>query len=360
VAVAPSHYDDAPHVAELLYREHAAALRSYCRRHVGADDAEEVVQTTFLRALRALDRGERPYAERAWLITIARNVCASRATSAARRHELLDLRAIEGAAVDAPRDAVDTDLASALAALPEGQRRAFVLRAVHELTYDEIAAELDVSRAAVESWIFRARRKLASSVDDRRRRRALDLSSVAGAAKSLLAGTAVKVAAATVVAGTVLAAGPAVPDPAGDIAGPQAPAPPQPAVLPTERGHSSQAKPTPDRPAPAFPTARETPGQLRPDAEPPATVHTPGSPAEAQPSPAPAATVSRGAEPAPSPPLTDLEAPALETPLLELPTLDPPALELPTVELPPLEPVVSSLEPVVSSLEPALELPLLP
>jgi RNA polymerase sigma-70 factor (ECF subfamily) len=329
VAVAPSHHDDAPHAVELLYRQHATALRSYCRRRVGPDDADEVVQTTFLRALRALNRGERPYAERAWLLTIARNVCASRATSAAHRHELLDPRPLEAASAPTAGDGHDAELAAALRALPEGQRRAFVLRAVHELSYDEIAAELNVSRAAVESWIFRARRKLAAAVGERRRRLALDLSTVAGAAKSLVAANAVKVAAVTAVAGTALTVGPAVP------ARQPAPHTPRPSVP-----HAAPV-PAPERGAPPpAPARRARTG--RPLAPPADEAEPPVPAVPSAPTPAPVVVPSVAA---PTPSTAPAPAPVAEPPEVSLgvPLLEEPALELPAVEPPELTPLLPPL-----------------
>lgn len=337
MAVAPSHLDDVPHVAELLYERHAAALRAFCRARVGADEADEVVQTTFLRALRALNRGERPYAERAWLLTIARRVCATRATTAARRHEVFGSDALDVAAAPASDDYVEADLATALAALPEGQRRAFVLRAVHDLSYDEIAAELGVSHAAVESWIFRARRKLADAVGERRRL-ALDTSSLASLLKSLMGGTAVKAAAVTVAAvGAAAVAGPAIVGRLADDPTPRAPAP----------ARQLQAPPGEPRTAPPAPRTQRTPATSRggePRAKAPSGT-SPGAPLPSAPS-APSGSADPPAVRVSTPEPDAAELPALD-PAVALPSADLPALDVPTVDLPP----VGQLDP------PAIDLP---
>src|SRR5918999_2249642 len=61
---------------ERLYRRH---VRDVYRLAAGlldnAQDAEDATQTTFLRAYRALERGERVRNVHAWLLAIARNVC---------------------------------------------------------------------------------------------------------------------------------------------------------------------------------------------------------------------------------------------------------------------------------------------
>ena len=49
--------------------------------------------------------------------------------------------------------------------MPEQQRRAILLREWQGLSYREVAKELDVSQAAVETLIFRARRSLAAGLE---------------------------------------------------------------------------------------------------------------------------------------------------------------------------------------------------
>src|SRR2546423_9259836 len=65
------------HVAD-VYHYALAVLRN-------PTDAEDVTQTTFLNALRAYDRGERPKAAQNWLIAIAHNVCRQRFRQSQRR-----------------------------------------------------------------------------------------------------------------------------------------------------------------------------------------------------------------------------------------------------------------------------------
>ena len=54
---------------------------------------------------------------------------------------------------------------AALAAMPEQQRRAILLREWKGLSYREIASELELSQSAVETLIFRARRSLAQALE---------------------------------------------------------------------------------------------------------------------------------------------------------------------------------------------------
>jgi RNA polymerase sigma-70 factor, ECF subfamily len=155
------------------------------------EEAEDAAQTTFLYAYRGLDRGVVPTHERGWLLSIARNVCLSR-TDAARRRAVevaQDPHALEEIiAAPAPSNELD-GLTDALATLTEQQRHAILLREWHGLSYGEIAERLELSQAAVETLLFRARRSLA-----RRLRQPLGVGSFLPWLRSLGEGGAAKVA----------------------------------------------------------------------------------------------------------------------------------------------------------------------
>jgi RNA polymerase sigma-70 factor, ECF subfamily len=175
-----------------LYERHASRVFQYCLNWLRSrEEAEDAAQTTFLYAYRGLDRGVVPAHERPWLLSIARNVCLSR-TDAARRRAVevaQDPHALEET-VAAPAPSNDLDgLTDALATLTEQQRHAILLREWHGLTYSEIAERLELSQAAVETLLFRARRSLA-----RRLRQPLGIGSFLPWLRSLAGGGAAKVA----------------------------------------------------------------------------------------------------------------------------------------------------------------------
>jgi RNA polymerase sigma factor (sigma-70 family) len=206
--------------AGLLYERYYDRIYGYCLYHLGSrEEAEDAAQTTFLWAFRGLRRGIVPRAEANWLFTIAQNACRARHRTRGRRRErevlsdpmtLADLSAARRAETDELMGLED-----ALRRMPELQRRAILLREWRGLSYKEIAEELNLSGAAVETLIFRARRSLAELLGGRpapkgTRKYALDFGSIAAALKSFLGGgAAVKVAAglATVIAATTLASG---------------------------------------------------------------------------------------------------------------------------------------------------------
>jgi RNA polymerase sigma factor (sigma-70 family) len=209
-----------------LYEQYANQIFRYCLHQLGSrEEAEDAVQSTFLNAFRGIRRGVVPELESAWLFKIAHNVCLSRRRSTWRRGKIespADFDVVEEIAPAPSRRADELmGLQDVLEAMPENQRRAILLREWQGLSYREIAEELELSQAAVETLIFRARRSLAQGLEqppEPKRRgvaRALDFGNVLAGIKSLLVGgsAAVKVAATVaVVSGTtVVAAAPVQP-----------------------------------------------------------------------------------------------------------------------------------------------------
>jgi RNA polymerase sigma factor (sigma-70 family) len=210
-----------------LYERYARQIHAYCVHQLGnREEAEDAVQSTFLNAFRGLKRGVDPEFESAWLYKIAENVCLTRQRSSSRRRRIEspgDLDAIQDIL---PSHQPDRDelirLPEALEEMPEQQRRALLLREWQGLSYKEIAVELDLSQAAVETLLFRARRSLASGLTDepkakkacvgKKLRAGSDLGSVVALLKTLIFSGGVKVAAsvAAVAATSMVAATPAI------------------------------------------------------------------------------------------------------------------------------------------------------
>jgi RNA polymerase sigma factor (sigma-70 family) len=120
---------------------------------------EDVAHVALMNAYQALRSGRLPERVRPWLYRIAHNAAVD---ALLRRRELpqADLRAAdEQETRDQP--AVRGALLDALTALPDRQRRAYVLRELHGLRIAEIGFELSLSVPQVEQALFSARNRLA-------------------------------------------------------------------------------------------------------------------------------------------------------------------------------------------------------
>ena len=133
-------------------------------------DAEDLVQDTYLKAFRAAHQFERGTNLKAWLFTILHNTFRNMRRQVGRNPIDVDSEAVDRAADDAAgeqtpeqlltRATLDADLQAALDALPEAFRQAVWLRDVEELSYAEIAQVLAVPIGTVMSRISRGRRLL--------------------------------------------------------------------------------------------------------------------------------------------------------------------------------------------------------
>lgn len=134
------------------------------------DDAEDLVQDTYVKALRFAQRFESGTNLKAWLYTILHNTYRNRRRDSARDpvasdSDLVDQAAELPARADTPeqillRGILDTELQAAFDSLPEVYREAVWLRDVEEFSYGEIAQMVQVPIGTVMSRIARGRRHL--------------------------------------------------------------------------------------------------------------------------------------------------------------------------------------------------------
>ena len=148
-----------------LYRRHGAEVYRYAYAVLGNHaDAEDVTQTTFLNAYRALEQGVRPRKPSNWLLTIASNAIKQRFRQEQARPRLVELdEQIAGQESDDDGPSVG-ELLTALSKIPPQQRQAIVLREFEGRSYSEIAEILGVTTSALETLLFRARRSLAEEL----------------------------------------------------------------------------------------------------------------------------------------------------------------------------------------------------
>ena len=142
--------------------------------------AEDVTQEVFVSALRRMRETEQPLAFKPWLYQIAKNSCID-AFRRSKRAEEVSYDADEGLAPAdhsklvssslSPDAAVAAkqnldDLCGAFGGLSETHHEILVLRELEGLSYAEIGRRMGMSRPAVESTLFRARRRLTEEFDD--------------------------------------------------------------------------------------------------------------------------------------------------------------------------------------------------
>lgn len=157
---------------DLLVRRNYAAVNRHVRSIVGSRwlDADDITQEVFVRAYRFLGRFRGDSSFGSWLYRVTINVTRSHHGRRLRQEPVWGDSG-EGTAssvIDTCRhsDDLEHDLArrdlidKALATLPEDLRRSVVLRDLHGLDYQEIAAATGVPLGTVESRLFRARRRL--------------------------------------------------------------------------------------------------------------------------------------------------------------------------------------------------------
>jgi RNA polymerase sigma factor (sigma-70 family) len=150
---------------ERLYRRHVRDVYRVASGLLGnAQDAEDATQTTFMRAYRALERGERVRNIHAWLLAIARNVCREQFRRNGSHLSLVEFDP-DGAAAPESDGPSATEIRDAMRHLPFNQQFALVLREIEGRSYNEIASAMGLSLAAVETLLFRGRRALREQLE---------------------------------------------------------------------------------------------------------------------------------------------------------------------------------------------------
>lgn len=150
-------------LAVLFKNYHTPLVRFLTRRLGDRDEAEEIAQETFVRALKQ----ETIASERSWLFAVASNLVRDDARRAARerkRHELIRVREEAESSVEPEPTAMEREEDRAMARqaiemLGERDREALLMRE-EGLGYEEIAEALDLSLASVGTTLSRARRRL--------------------------------------------------------------------------------------------------------------------------------------------------------------------------------------------------------
>ncbi len=149
---------------------HQRPLFAFLFRMCGDTDlAEELMQETFVRALRAAKRYRPTASVTTWLFSIAANLVRDRWRRQARQGEPMPIGERPLASEETPEDEVlrqagHEAVRTALLALPLEQRSALILRYYHDLSYEEIAAALACPIGTVRSRIHNGLARLRSAL----------------------------------------------------------------------------------------------------------------------------------------------------------------------------------------------------
>lgn len=174
------------HAFEVLLSRHRKPVYNYVLRFVhDPAQAEDVLQDTFLRVIKASANYEQQSKFTTWLYTIARNLCVDAARRGKHRRAqsldapldddekgatLLDVTADKKGQVD--RAVIGKQLGERIqeevARLVEEQREVFVMREVLNLSFKEIADVVGVSENTVKSRMRYALEKLRDALDEYR------------------------------------------------------------------------------------------------------------------------------------------------------------------------------------------------
>jgi RNA polymerase sigma-70 factor, ECF subfamily len=159
-----------PDVLAKLYGEFYPRVLRLCQYFLGSrEDAEDAASEVFVRLPRALTTYDRAQPIWSWLSAVTHHHCVDRLRS--RRSEQ---RAFEPADAEAsvpvsqtasPLDKLLSSEAreavrAALARLPERYQAPLILRYYRDLSYDEIAERLGLSRGNIAILVFRAKQRL--------------------------------------------------------------------------------------------------------------------------------------------------------------------------------------------------------
>ena len=161
---------DDPATFGVLFDRHATTLHRYFVRRVGPNDADGLLGEAFRIAFERRESYDLVRSDaRPWLYGIATNLVARYRRSEARR--LRATARLEARPVhhdDSAQQATDAVAASrllpqvltAIKGLPDGERDALILHVWEDLTYDEVAAALEIPVGTVRSRLNRARGRL--------------------------------------------------------------------------------------------------------------------------------------------------------------------------------------------------------
>ncbi|MHB8931066.1 MAG: sigma-70 family RNA polymerase sigma factor [Melioribacteraceae bacterium] len=154
---------------------HMDAIYNYALRMTGdEDDADDLVQETFMKAFRFFDKFEKGTNCKAWLFRIMKNSFINDYRKNTKEPNKVDYDDVQNFyeniksdevetkhyELDAFSDLLDDDISEAIEKLPEDFRTVIILNDIEGFTYEEIADFVDIPVGTVRSRLHRARKML--------------------------------------------------------------------------------------------------------------------------------------------------------------------------------------------------------
>jgi RNA polymerase sigma-70 factor, ECF subfamily len=153
---------------EAIARQYSADMYRYAM-WISGDHAlaKDVVQEAFVRAWKALDKLNDEKAIKGWLFTIVRReYLRTFERKVPNFVDVDDVVLTEQGQMEPEADSEVANLRQAIAALPAKYREPLMLQVIGGFSCNEIAEQLNISRSAVMTQLFRAREKLKHAMID--------------------------------------------------------------------------------------------------------------------------------------------------------------------------------------------------
>jgi RNA polymerase sigma-70 factor, ECF subfamily len=149
-------------IRSLIERYQGRVMALCCRMLAHHQDAEDVAQETFVRAIRSISKWDRTREFEPWLLAIAANRCKTLLSQRSRqmRAQLVEEPSCVRAGEDRAAKHLAEELQLGLLQLRMEYRQAFVLFHEHEMSYQEIAETLSSPLGTIKTWVHRARQEL--------------------------------------------------------------------------------------------------------------------------------------------------------------------------------------------------------
>jgi RNA polymerase sigma-70 factor, ECF subfamily len=155
-----------------IYRRYVRRVFGLCRYMLNSrEGAEDATSEVFLKLQRSIESYDRSIPFPSWLLRVAGNQCIDALRRRQRGRRVIVEVEDRAAVIEAPSTEPSplgaviskeerAKVRDAIARLPDNYRVPLVLRYYSELSYDEIARQLDLERNYVAALIFRAKQEL--------------------------------------------------------------------------------------------------------------------------------------------------------------------------------------------------------